>query len=328
MATITLVSNLTLMELAKRHVNAVLQDIAEVLAYTNEIFMDMAWLPANGLTSHIFTQRAAEPAGAWRAVNEGIAASASQTQQVVEGIGLLEARSEIDEYLVGLADNPNKFRYEEDIAFVEGLGKTMLTAFFYGILASAPKALNGLATRYASHTNDSNVRSAGGSNSVSSAYLIQWGPKYCHMIYPKNIRTTGSAPQSDANIVSMNNLGKQLVSDGTNNFVALVTQFVMNAGIAIHDNRCVQRLSNLDLDMSPGFSPDEAIKCINSMFNRGKGAFMYLNKNTMSDLDIIAKEDTNVVYRPSEAFGVPTTYFRGIPVRICESITNSETATT
>ena len=40
----------------------------------------------------------------------------------------------------------------------------------------------------------------------------------------------------------------------------------------------------------------------------------------------MAKDKTNVNYTSSDAFGVPVTRFRGVPVRLCEAIVDTETA--
>lgn len=148
------------------------------------------------------------------------------------------------------------------------------------------------------------------------------------MVYPMNLMFRGSLGDTDVNIVEIKDLDLQLVSDGTYDYTAFVTRFRINAGMVIHDDRAFQRQSNIESDGDPGFDPDVMISLINKMLMRGAGSFLYGNRTLLTQLDQIAKEDTNVIYKPAEAFGIPTTFYRGIPVRLCESITDAETATT
>ena len=121
MAVVSMFAQLTLGELSKRldpRGNTAV--IAEVLAQDNEFLLEAAWLEANGATVNKITRRASLPTGDWRKLNAGVSPEASQTVEVLESIGMLEAYSEVDKDLVNLAPSPRAFRMGEAAAFIEG----------------------------------------------------------------------------------------------------------------------------------------------------------------------------------------------------------------
>ena len=82
MATQTLRTQLTLVELAKRTTDGNILQIAEVLEQTNEMLEDAVWVEANGMTSHVITVRTSLPSGQYRILNDGIPSEASSTRQI------------------------------------------------------------------------------------------------------------------------------------------------------------------------------------------------------------------------------------------------------
>jgi len=51
---------------------------------------------------------------------------------------------------------------------------------------------------------------------------------------------------------------------------------------------------------------------------------IYVNKTLKTQMDIDAKDKANVNYTTANVWGVPTLMFRGVPVKICEGIVNTE----
>jgi hypothetical protein len=106
-------------------------------------------------------------------------------------------------------------------------------------------------------------------------------------------------------------------------YSAYRTQFVITAGLAVHDDRCLCRLANIEDDVSGAniFEPDYAIELLNSMLGRGKGCFMYAHQKVLSQLDVMAMDKINVMYTINQLWGEPVTFFRGnIPVRQLDAI--------
>lgn len=326
MATLDTGAQLTLVELAKRTNNMNLLTIAEVLSRKNAILNDMFWVEANQLTSHKITQRQSLPSGTWRKINKGVAAEASQTKQIVEPIGMLESYSKVDAALVRLAPNPQQFRSDEDMAFVEGLGQTMATALFYGDLDANPEQFDGLSSRYGALA-DSPVFGAGGAGSdLASVWVIKWGEAAdgTHAIYPRNSRTMG---------IQVTDLGEDTVQDADGNeYQAFRTHFLWNAGLCIRDDRSIARIANIEsagttnnfLDTS-NLTEDILIAALNQFVDLGN-TVIYANRTMKTQMDIRAKDKTNVNYFIDSVFGMPTVHFQGIPIRLCEALLITEDA--
>lgn len=313
-------ANLTLVELAKRHFDGRLLQIAEVLSKSNAMLQDAPWIQANGASKHVTTKRTALPAGTWRKFNQGAAREASKTTQIEETMGMLQAYSQLDKDLVALAENPQEFRLTEDMAFLEGMSQTVATALLYSTTVGYPEKFDGFTVRY-NDTDHASVTSNGGSSTLSSVWAIQWGPTKVHLIYPK-----GSALG-----LSMTDKGLATCYDASNNpFEAYMTHFGISVGLVVRDDRCVQRICNIDSGTSATYAFDEdyLIKQLRKMPGEGEGCVIYANQEILAQMDIITKDKTNVQHQPGNAFGMPTMFFRGFPVRKMDAILNTETAVT
>ena len=319
MATVTVNSQLTLVELAKRTLNNQIVDIAEVLSKVIQVLEDAVWVECNKQENHTFTQRLLLPTGSWRSLNAGVAGEASVTKQVTEGTGMLETYSTIDAELVRLAGNSKKFRMSEDIAFVEGLMQTFGTALGYGNTGVNPEQIDGWAVRYA--TLGTMIKGASGTGSdTGSVWAVQWGENKCHMLYPQ-----GSKIGMD-----LRDLGEQTVTDSDSNpYQAYRSYFQFHPGFAVHDNRCIGRVANIETAGAANlFDPDKLIAIMNEMVERAAGAVLYCNSTLMTQMDIQAMDKANVYYSVADLFGVPTTHFRRLPIKQFDSLTITESAIT
>ena len=79
---VSMQSQYTLLELAKRTNQGELITIAEVLNEQNEIMQDAVWLEANQLLGHVGTQRTHLPVGTHRLANSGVAIEAASTTEL------------------------------------------------------------------------------------------------------------------------------------------------------------------------------------------------------------------------------------------------------
>jgi hypothetical protein len=97
---------LTLIDQAKRlDPDGKVPVIVELLSQTNEVLDDMLFREGNLPTGHRTTIRTGLPTVYWRMLNQGIPPSKSQTAQVDENAGMLEAWSEVDKDLALLNGN-------------------------------------------------------------------------------------------------------------------------------------------------------------------------------------------------------------------------------
>jgi len=330
MTTTAVREQLTLLELARRTNLSTIVTIAEVLNETNDWLEDAVWLESNQPTSHITTQRTSLPAGTFRKIWGGVSREASSTRQIVEGMCMLEAYSVVDKFLVDIAPDKGAFRSGEDRAFIEGMGQTFSNCMFtctllapYGDIVGHPERFNGFPKRLDDVTRGNVLDNGDTGTNDTSIYIVQWGENMVHMTYPKG--STAGIKHTD--------LGEQTVTavDTTatapSEFQAYRSHFELRAGLVVRDERCVQRIASIDSvhGQTYSFNDDNLIRALNNMPYNGKGAKIYCNKTIKTQIDILVKDKMNVNYGPADAFGVPTTLFRGVRVRQVDAISNGET---
>jgi hypothetical protein len=328
MATLDATLQLTLAELAKRKdPTGNLAIIANVLARDNEILTDAPWMEANDTFSHRITRVLKMPAGTFRKLNAGVPISSAQTLVVSETIGMLADYSQADKVLVDAARSPKAFRMGEARIKLEGLSQTLATKLIYGNSHTTPEEPTGLAPRLNDTDND-NVIDAGGSGSdTTSIYVVKWGEDGCYLIYPKGAPNFG---------VSHRDLGEVTADSGYIDsasahalYQVYRDYFEVKVGMAVRDNRYIGRVANIEVSGTSNiFDPDDLIDLFNLMPQRGVGAVCYVNRKIFSQMDKQAMDKSNVLYSVSNIFGVPTTTFRGFPVRLVEAITSTETQVT
>ena len=318
-------NDLGIVEIAKRTLNGNVVTVSEVLSRYDEWLMDAQWVACNNIGSHVHTRRLSLPSGSWRKMNYGTAVEVSHTNQIVENVGRLEAWSQIDEMVVqSLMGDRQKFLSTEELAFVMGLGQTLSSAFIDANTAATPEKFDGL--RFRTATLGTYCVTCGGSGGdTTSAFFIQWGPDRCHMIYQPDV---GGA--SEGSPVKITPKGLETIQDTAGYpFSGYRTQFTVTAGFAQHDDRCLCRLTNIEDDVTGAdlFEPDLAVGLLNSMLERGRGAYMYVHQKVLSQLDVMAMDKVNVLYTSDNLWGEPVTYFnRRVPVRQLDAIGITETA--
>jgi len=323
---------LTLVEIAKRtDPRGGAAAIAEILNQTNEIVQDMVWLEANDTFSHKTTRRLSLPQAEWRKLNQGVGVNASRTMEVIDTMGILEVYAESDVELVNAAPDPQAIRMQEAVAFIEGMGQQLVETVFYGNTLQNPERFTGFAPRLSS-VSQLNVYSQGHAAATynTSIYFVQWAPIRVHMIYPRGSISVG-LKHEDLGIGTVFTGTAVFGESTTKQFQAYRDHFQIKAGMAVRDERCIARLCNIGYNSTTSgmnLSEDNIIRILNNMAQRGGGALMYMNREVFTRFDILAKDKTNVQYMPDMPFGLPQIHFRGVPVRLCDQISNSEAVVT
>lgn len=305
---------------------------ANTLARKNPIVDEVIIVEANQLLTHVGNRQLTLPTITFRAINQGVAPTAHREEQITEPMALMEAMSQVDVEATKLGPgSPEQVRQRIDKAHVEAMAQKLATTLFYGNVADDPLSFNGLATRFNSTTKypngDSswyyNVVSGGGSGSdTTSIWVVEWGLDKAHLLYPKGTKAG----------IEIKFLGEQLVTDsgGTNKFLAYVTDFKWRCGIFVNDERCIQRIANIEASGTENtFSDDQLITMINRLPSMGEDSMtrIYVNRTIRTQMDIMVKDKTNVNYTvDKDPFGKPLLYFRGIPVKVCDAIVDTETA--
>lgn len=324
---------LTLIDWAKRlDPGGKVPEIVELLAQTNEILNDMLFMEGNLPTGHRTTVRTGLPTVAWRLLNNGITPSKSRTAQIDEACGILEAWSEVDVALAKLNGNEAAFRMSEAQAFIEAMNIEMAAVLFYGNSSVNPEKFTGLAPRYSTisgATNASHVLSGGGAGNVnSSVWLVSWGAQTIHGIFPKgSIAGLQHHDHGEQTVLSATSGGI-----GTGRLRAYQDQWIWNVGIALKDWRYVARLCNIDItNLKTQSSQADLVKYMIKLTHRmpfiklGKPVF-YMNRTCFEFLDIQRYDNVAAGGQLSYEVvdGQRTPFFRGIPVRVCDALLETE----
>ncbi len=323
---------LTLLDWAKRRdPDGQVPLIVEMLSQLNEVLLDMLYVECNNGVSHRTTARVTLPTAAWRRINEGVTPSKSTTAQVDESVGMLEAWSEIDKDLVELHSDPASFRLSEAPAFIESMDQEMAETLFYANAGLNPEEFTGLAPRYNSTTGvtGQNIIDAGGVGSDnSSVWLVTWGQNTCHGIFPNN--SQAGLIHEDLGIVTIENTA----GIGGARMRAYQDHYQWKTGFVLRDWRYVARIANVDIsnlvaESSAADLLKTMIKAIHRMPSQGMGRMaFYANRTILEMLDIQAMTKANVYLTVGEEEGRRKISLRGIPIRVCDKLTEAEAQVT
>ncbi len=326
----TLAANvLTLHDWAKRlDPDGKISGIVELLAQTNEILMDALFMEGNLPTGHRTTVRTGLPSVAWRLLNNGVASSKSTTAQIDEQCGMLEAWSEVDKDLAELNGNTAAFRLSEARAFIEAMNQEMAQTMFYGNSGLAPEEFTGLSIRYSDSgaANGQNIIKGGGSGSDNtSIWLAAWGPNTIHGIFPK--ASKAGIIHEDLGLVTVENAN----GIGGARMRAYRDHWQWKIGIALRDWRYTVRVPNIDISaLTTESSAADVVKLMIKAIYRlpsvglGRPVF-YMNRTVAEMLDIQRFNKVAAAgMRYDEVDGKQVMSFRGIPIRLCDALLNTE----
>jgi hypothetical protein len=333
-------------------------NIAEVLSQPNDLISDIPWVAGNLPTGHQTTIRTSLPAGTFREVNAGVAMEVETTKSQVDCFASLESYSEIDEITMKLNGNESDFRWQKDLAFVEGLGQTFAKNVFYGNSGVAvthtgeassttytvnPLGINGLAQKYTGKTGSvtlANTIDADPDSSdatCNSIYLVCWSPNKVYGIYPK------AQPAG----LQVEDLGKQTVIDYANltgqaytsaasaktYHEAYRTHFKWGCGLCVEDWRYIVRIFNCNLTTKTAAAANWVVTDLMNQaldklpvgaLNSGNAVF-YMNGAMKSVLRVEASNKSNVWYQPPQVGGTgPVMMFQEVPIHRCDLLASTE----
>lgn len=214
--------------------------LAELLSRDSDLLGDIAWKESNLPTGHQYGLRTGLPDVYWRKLNQGVAQSKSERQNVTDTCGMLEAFGQIDKDLVELNGNSANFRMTENMGFIEAMKQKFEDTFFYGDTDVTPEGFLGLAQRYGDGTaaNGSHIIKGGGSGSDNaSIWLVGHSLDKCYGFYPKGSKAG----------LQHEDLGIDVVTDSNGNkFRAYQDHYQWKCGLALQDWRYVVRIANID----------------------------------------------------------------------------------
>lgn len=328
-------SAVTLLDVARRTVDKKIAKLIEVLHDTNEILQDIMWMSCNDGDSHVVSIRTGLPSVSWKRFNYGVEQSKGQSQTVKEATGMLRAYSKVDKDLADKNGNAAEFRASEDVGFLEAMNQELAATLFYGNANVTSEKFNGFAMRYIVPSTDRrnigyNMVNGGGTGSTNtSVWLVGWGEQTCFGLYPMSERAG----------FNMEDLGTELMEDSEGRLNRYyVTEYSWRVGLCVKDWRHVVRICNIDMSTfddageSTFDGPALLQLMIRAMRRRpptvlGRAVF-YMNGDLLTALDLIANFDNRLAIKVTEVDGQQITSFRGIPIRRCDAILNTEATVT
>lgn len=320
----------TLADLASREgFDGKIQPVVELLSKMTPILRYGLWKEGNMPTGEKTTVRTGLPATSWRLINQGVVPTKGSTAQVEFKSGIMESWSQIDETLVGLANDKGEFIMSESVAHLESMAQEFESTFFYGT-AAAPEEFVGLAAHYSDPTagNGQNVIDAGGTDASdnTSIWFLNFGPDlFC--MYPRG--TSGGVSRDNKGVMTIQNFG------GVTGALldCHVEKFGMGAGVALRDWRRGVRIGSIDISQLTAQSSDaDLIFFMTRAYHRlrrslGTGStFIVMNPTVAEFLDHQrqAKLTAGGGVTMANIDGVDQLSFRGLPIYISDSIINTE----
>lgn len=315
----------TLLDVTKRlDPSGKIDAVAEILAETNEILDDMVWIEGNLPTGHRSTIRTGLPTPTWRKLYGGVQPTKSETAQVTDTCGMLEAYAEVDKALADLNGNTAAFRLSEERAHIQGLSHEVADTIFVGDETTEPEAFTGLHPRFNSKaaTNGENIFQTDGTvaHLDRSLWLVVWGANTVHGIYPKGSKAGLSVTdKGQVTIESIDGSGGRME--------AYRTHYRWDCGLCVRDWRYIVRIDYDESDVVKSgatgidflYQMGKALRYVPSL-NAGRPVF-YADRTTLDLIEWQANANGTLAFRNHEdAHGKRFSMFRGVPVKRCDAI--------
>lgn len=303
--------------LAATHNNELLP-IMEVISEVNPIVFDSPVTEATDMVSHRGSRRTALPAPIWTKIGNGWTTGFARQQPFTEGIGTLKLREQINKDLLRIQPDPEGYVAGQERAFQEGFAQEVANTIFYGSSVTAPEEIDGFHVRRPSIASKSVYNNGETTGSVTSAFLCQWYPGEFGLLRPRFDPAVGLTrePMPD----------QLLDGDDGNKAWFKVVEWAWNLGLLVGDERRLKRIANINPTWSDAHRLDSRvlIQAQNDFVDKTTPIIMYCNTSVATQLDIDAELKGNVTWSTDNPWGMPIRSFRGMPVRVCDAIIDTE----
>lgn len=321
--------------------------LIDLLSQNNGILEDCLAVECQNGNSFEFTQVVKLPAPTRRVYNQGVVATMAAVAKQVVTCAEYGDWSYFDASLARLGGNLADLRGMEDAMHMEGLSQQVASDLFYANRATDPTQFTGLSNIYSTVTTSTsqiakNVIDCGGTGSTnSSMWLITWGPRHIHTIFPKGL-PAGMVHKDYSDTVP-------LTDAAGNSYPGYRTWLQWNIGVAVQDWRFGVRACNIDVTLFGGGSAANLIEILAAMVYKppimpagvgpvqtsdapdklmmGRSA-IYVNRTVYLALDLQAQNKTNLLLRMEEWDGHVVLTYRGVPIRVVDALLTTETQVT
>lgn len=301
--------------------------IVEMLSQTNEMLTDAVVASGNVQGGYKTVIRDGLPSSTFRELYRGVPPSKGRRVAVTETTCMLEARSEVDKDIVDDPAELNAIRLSESFGFIESMSQTLQETLLYGNTDVQQARFMGLTPRYNSLSSAAGltnvINMSGSGNANTSIWLVGWGEETIFMFYPKG---------SKAGIVH-EDLGEgEAYDDAGNPYRVYKDRWQIKTGLFVKDYRYAVRIGNIDAAALKADNAGTTVRILEAMLrsiNRipaigaCRPAF-YVNRTVKEMIDIHAMNRSSNVLTLAEAAGQFHTRFMGIPIRLCDKISNNE----
>ena len=301
--------------------------IIDLFIQENVLLEDAIAVECNDGTNHVTTVRNGLPEVEFRKYYQGVMPDKGDYTQVKDSTSMLDDYSVCDKKLADMSGNMKQFRLNEATAHIQAMNEKVQNTILYGNKGKNDAQFDGLAVRYNSISTTKGTIgyqtiSAGGSGSDNtSIWLITWGDKHTHLIYPKGSKA-GLQHEDKGQITETKSDGKK--------FEAYQDYFSWDVGLTVRNYRANGRIANIDVSNLDGENAADLIPLMVKLWHRvkkhakgGKSIF-YVNETIETALHLQAMNKKNVMLSLKEVAGQEVVYFMQCPVKCLDQILDTE----
>ena len=281
--------------------NASLVNAARVLDRQCPLLSILPMQASNNVLSNVAVRTDSLPVPGTRRFNEGVSTTAAHNTQITDPMAMWEDYSDTDMELCNIQNNPTAWRMDQDASHMEGLpARTWSPPLFTAPWRSTPAASTawrpGSTTSNHTPTATSqwvpNVWNGGqASGNATSIWAIEFGPKKVTGLYPANtaaglmVRDLGKQTKEYFTALSNQGASKKLQ--------VYTTHLKWWMGIQVEDERCVQRIANINptgFSGPNGFDENQLIEALTYLPGGGDdpSTVILVNRGMKAQIDIRA----------------------------------------
>ena len=331
-------------------------DVINMLSQANPMLEDAVWEQGNLDTGHRFMIIDGLPEINYRSINQGVLPTRSSRRDITETCSLLEAVSQIDKELVDIASNGAVFRMMEAQAHIEAMANKFASGLWYGTRIGDPRSIIGLTQSYTNLTGPAHrqiidatpTSGTPSSDENASIWLIVWGQKGLHCIYPKNTRA--GIEYIPGTVIDLDDVDPDGTHHGT--YQGYRDRYKWRVGLCLKDFRQVGRICNIDMtrvrtfgtanDVSPDLA-DMLLSLTHRIHNLGDWggqdtspqgglgvpsfsgkAVIYMNRDLKEFYERQLMRKQNLALTINERTGKIITSFKGIPIKVDDNLLSTE----
>jgi hypothetical protein len=303
-------------------------DILEILRQNNPIIDDAFVREGNLTEGHQTTIRTGLPRGTWIGYNEGSAPQKANSRPTIDRAARMQAYSEVDMALVKLEADQAAFRLSESSAFLQGMSIDHAETLFYGNSFTEPKKFMGLTPRYNDVAAESGMNIINGQVAAgfqqtplvqTSIWFVTWGDKQTGEFFPKGTMV-GLEHEDLGQVTTYDALGGR--------FEIYRDRYEQRVGCTVRDWRANVRIAQIptaamltDSVNLPRLLTEAWHKLDGTAGGR---TFIYCSDSSYLALDHLASSKSNGFLTMKEWAGAEIAHFRGIPIRVCDAILDTE----